>query len=119
MLIGDNTKIVEVNGINENDMQRIEDFLQGAVYCWCRNHYNDDDWVSAENLIEGFEWENSCPLGILVTRLKKSGKSDEEAFKQAGIDAGKILKQVLDKDTRTFETKKEEEYESRQYRWIK
>ena len=36
MLTGDNITVKAVHGISASDMQRIRDFLQGAVYCWCK-----------------------------------------------------------------------------------
>ncbi len=37
-----NTKINNVNGISPQEEQRIIDFLQGVVYCWCNN--KKDEW---------------------------------------------------------------------------
>lgn len=40
MLIGE-TEIRDVHGIPEEQKQRIIDFLQGAVYCWCKNRKDE------------------------------------------------------------------------------
>lgn len=114
MLIGENTTVREVRGINSGDMQRIRDYLQGAVYCWCninkQKEFAARDFIGGEN----FYWEG-CPLDALFMFHRNAGKSDDEAFIQAGQDAGRILKSVLKADKRKFEVK--EGYTLR-YRWV-
>jgi len=105
MLI-EKSEIREVHGISEEQKQRIRDFLQGAVYCWCKNR--KDVWFAAKDLLGGdnFFWQDT-PMYALY---EKSNDVD-----QAGKDAGWILKQVVEIDKRSFETKKEGLV--RQYRW--
>jgi hypothetical protein len=54
---------------------------------------------------------------VLYWKHIAKGKDDESAVKGAGIDSGWLLKKVIDKDKRTFET--EEAELIRKYRWIK
>jgi hypothetical protein len=105
MLI-EKSEIRDVRGISDEQKQRIRDFLQGAVYSWCKNR--KDEWFAARDLLGGdnYSWENT-PMYPLY---KKS--NDVE---QAGKDAGWLLKQVIADDKRSFETKKEGLV--RQYRW--
>lgn len=114
MLKGDNTTIKVVHGISASDMQRIRDFLQGAVYCWCKNRKGE--WFSARDFIGGdnYYWEH-YPLGVLYFRYINAGKTHDYAFEQAAKDAGHILKSVLSDDDRIFET---EGGYTRKYRWM-
>jgi hypothetical protein len=104
-MLVEKSEIREVHGISEEQKQRIMDFLQGAVYCWCKNR--KDEWFAARDLLGGdnYYWEGT-PMSALYEKSK-----DKE---QAGIDAGWLLKRVIDNDKRFFETK--EEF-VRQYRW--
>lgn len=115
MIIGDNTIVKEVHGLKPSDMQRIRNFLQGAVYCWCKNR--EGEKFTARDLLGGanFDWEH-YPLGVLYFRYIDEGQSEEYAFEQASKDAGHILKSVLADDARTFET---EDGYVRSYRWVK
>ena len=108
------SEIRDVHGLSDKEEQGIMDFLQGAVYCWCKNKPRDDGqegsaWFAARDLIGGtnYYWQRT-PLYVLYEK----SNGDEE---QAGKDAGWILKKVIDKDKRHFETKKEGMV--RQYRW--
>ena len=100
------SEIREVHGITKEQKQKIMDFLQGAVYCWCKNR--KDEWFAARDLLGGdnFYWQNT-PMFALYEKT-----NDTEL---AGKDAGWLLKKVIDKDKRSFETKKEGLV--RQYRW--
>lgn len=84
MLIED-TEVKEVLGISKEQEQRIVDFLQGAVYCWCKNR--KDEWFAARDLLggENYFWQGT-PLFALYEKTKD--------VKQAGIDAGWLLKKV-------------------------
>ena len=114
MLIGDNTIVKEVHGLEPSEMQRIRDFLQGAVYCWCKNRKGE--WFTARDFLGGdnFYWEH-YPLGVLYFRHINAGQSHDYAFDQAAKAAGRILKSVLADDDRTFET---EGGYARRYRWV-
>jgi len=103
--------INEVSGITAEQKQRIMDFLQGAVYCWCKNR--KDEWFAAKDLLGGdnYFWQGT-PMIVLY---EKSG--DEE---QAAKDAGWLLKRVLDDDKRRFEEGKQEgvgRFPVKKYRW--
>ena len=96
-----------VNGLSEEEENAIYSFLQGAVYCWCNN--NPNKWFSMRDFMGGtnFYWQET-PLYKL---FEKTG--DVNA---AGQAAGWLLKKVIYKDKRHFETKKEELI--RKYKWI-
>ena len=76
--------------------------MQGAVYSWCKNRKGE--WFSLRDLMGGdnFYW-NGTPLLDMYLKQKYLGKNSETSIKDAGKDAGWILK----KDDRKFEIKKE------------
>jgi len=105
MLI-EKSEIREVNGISKEQKQRITDFLQGAIYCWCKNRKNE--WFAARDLLGGdnYYWEKT-PMFALYEKSKN--------IEQAGKDAGWLLKKVINNDKRSFNTRKNGLV--RQYRW--
>ncbi|MCG2417777.1 hypothetical protein K8089_02000 [Aequorivita sp. F47161] len=109
------SEIREVKGITPQQKQRIYDFLQGGIYCWCKNR--SDEWFAIRDLLggENFDWTNT-PLIVLFNKHKNKGKSDDDAITDAGKDAGWIAKKVLDDDARNFETRDDF---ARSYRWLK
>lgn len=115
MIINDSSGIYGVTGVSESEKQRIRDFLQGAVYCWCKNR--KDEWFAVRTLMGGdnFHWD-ATPLKPLFDKHVTKGKTPKEAIDAAGKDCGKLLKQVVSNDRRSFETKTEAL--TRQYRWI-
>ena len=40
-----------VNGFTDVQLELMKAYLQGAVYCWCKNRKNQ--WFAARNLIGG------------------------------------------------------------------
>lgn len=102
MLIGDNTRTQAVRKLlSAEDLQSIKNFLRKEIDSWCKT--NKGEWFYAHNLVGG-DWEYN-DLRVLYYRYRESGKSHDYAFSQAARDVGKILKQVLVEDSRTFETK--------------
>lgn len=109
------SELREVHGITDAEKEKIYDFLQGAVYCWCKNR--KDEWFSMRDLMGGdnYYWQGT-PLLVLYEKHEKAEKDWEDAVKDAGKDSGWILKKVISNDRRMFETKTEELI--RKYRWI-
>ena len=114
MLIGENVKVRAINGLKGAELQRIKDYLQGSVYCWCKNRKGD--WFTVSDLLGGdnYYWKGT-PLLVLYQRQVDASKSSNEAVEQAGKDAGHILKNVLKEDKRTFKTEKGY---TRRYLWV-
>ena len=77
----------EMQGISEAEKVRIYDFLQGAVYCWCKNRKNE--WFSMRDLMGGdnFHWEGT-PLIALYAKQQAAGVKDPEAIERAGRESG-------------------------------
>jgi len=111
-MLKSNSEVREVRGITNEDKQRIKDFLQGAVYCWCKN--NKNQWFALRDLMGG---DNYYWQGTPLIKLYEKHKNKNNPVELAGKDAGWILKKVIQKDKRVFETKKEEM--TRKYKWIK
>ena len=108
------SELRNVVGIKDQNKQRIIDFLQGAVYCWCKNR--TQEWFSMRDLMggENFNWEGT-PLMSLYEKHIAKGKNNPDAIDGAGKDSGWLLKKVIIEDKREFETKKEGL--TRKYRW--
>ena len=104
-----------VTGLNPQELNDIKNFLQGAVYSWCKNR--KEEWFSLSNLMGGdnFFWEGT-PMMALFMKHKNKGKNDKSSIKGAGVDGGWILKEVLRVDKRSFESKLE--FKSRFYKWV-
>ena len=103
----------KVNGITADQKTLIQVFLQGHVYCWCKNRPNE--WFAIRDLVGGENWDwKGTPLMPLHEKHEK--KKDVDPIKLAGRDCGRLLKHVLFDDNREFETKKGER--TLKYRWI-
>lgn len=111
MTLTPSSQVRDVHGLNPDDIARIRDFLQGAVYCWCKNR--PSEWFSLRDLMggENYHWQGT-PLFALYLKHH----ADPMAVKLAGKDGGWILKRVITDDNRSFETRKAEHI--RQYRWV-
>jgi hypothetical protein len=105
------SQVRDVHGITNVDKDRIRDFLQGAVYCWCKNRPNE--WFSLRDLRggENYHWQGT-PLYPLYQKHHPAA----DAVERAGQDGGWLLKRVITDDPRTFETREAEMI--RQYRWV-
>ncbi|EGQ9561703.1 TPA: hypothetical protein GRI74_24300 [Vibrio parahaemolyticus] len=101
-----------ITGVSDEKQASIKAFLQGAVYCWCKNR--KDEWFSLRDLMGGdnFYWQGT-PLISLYE--KHEAKGSDDPVKDAGKDAGWLLKSVIGSDRRQFDTKKEDLI--RKYRW--
>ena len=102
--------------LENNEIQKIKDFMQGAVYCWCKNCKDDDlhpKWFAAHDLFGGdnYFWEGT-PLFKLYEWHERNGSADP--IKMAGRDAGHLLKEILYNDRRNFHTR---EGFTREYQW--
>lgn len=98
--------------IDKNEQQRIKDFIQGAVYCFCKNCPNQP--FSASSLFggENYDWSGT-PL-IALYDWHKSCNGDP--VEMAGKDLGWLLLDVIIEDNRIFEII---EGYTHQYRWIR
>ena len=104
------SKVKNVTGITKEQEVAICSFLQGAVYCWCKNR--PGEWFAMRDLMGGdnYYW-NETPLIVLYEKHKE----EDDAVRAAGRDSGWLLKKVINDDKRNFETKKDEMV--RKYKW--
>lgn len=111
MFIDGEHRIHNVYQITDEQKDKIKAFLQGGVYCWCKNR--KDEWFSLRDLMGGdnFHWQ-----GTPLIELYEKHKNKEDSVKAAGKDAGWLLKAVISEDDRRFETKTESLI--RKYRWV-
>lgn len=111
MTLTRDNEVRNVGGLATDAAERIGHFLQGAVYCWCKNR--PDEWFALRDLMGGdnTEWQGT-PLQPLYDRNLPS----PDAFSSAAKDAGWLLKGVLENDARQFDTEIRELV--RHYRWI-
>ncbi|OAV64696.1 hypothetical protein Barb6XT_02710 [Bacteroidales bacterium Barb6XT] len=109
-----NAGIKAVQGITKEEEKEIMAFLQGAVYCWCKN--NGNKWFSARDFLGGgnSNWQGT-PVYALYEKHEEVGKG-AGSIKAVGIDAGWLLRKVLIEDKRTFITKRG--FRIREYSWI-
>ncbi len=111
-----------ISSLNDSEKQRAKDFLQGLVYCWCKNQ--PDEKFAAKDLVgdENKNWKGT-PLqqvyDYYLDHYKKNGKSEKEAedaaYKQAPKDVGWLLKSMLHADKREF--KQIDEWVN-SYKWL-
>lgn len=84
------------------DEEIIKVYMQGAVYAFCNT--NKGEAFSARILFGGDNknWGNT-PMQKLYDYYIKEGKTEEDAHQAAAIDAGRLLKAVLERDSRKFD----------------
>lgn len=115
MIINNSDIIISrhISGISESERTRIYDYLQGLVYCWCKEH--GTDWFAARNLVggENYYWEGT-PIQILYQKHVDNGDNWETAVSSAAKDLGWLLLNVINNDKRHFTTRKEF---TREYSW--
>jgi len=105
------SEVREVTGITQEQKQRIWDFLQGAVYCWCKN--KPSEWFSMRDLMggENYYWEGTP----LIALYEKHEGRCSDPVNEAGKDSGWLLKKVINEDKRRFDSIQDELI--RKYRW--
>lgn len=98
--------------ISIEEQQRIKDFIQGAVYCCCKN--NKGKLFSARDLFGGdnYDWSGTPLIALFDWHSTNGSKNPVE---MAGKDIGWLLLDVICRDIRMFEIV---EGYTHEYRWI-
>jgi len=109
------SKVYAVLGLAPAEKTRIRDFLQGAVYCWCKTQ--QQQWFGLQDLMGGvnYDW-GATPLQVLYDRQIAAQRTHEQAEDRAGKEGGHLLKAVLTDDPRMFNHKLGPR--ARIYQWI-
>ncbi len=89
--------------LSDYEIKLIEAFLQGAVYTFC-NKFEKQEFMQKDLVGEKNYFWQGTPLFVLY---KKCDNKDNSVF-SAGQIAGKILKNVLIKDKRSFISRKDD-----------
>ena len=99
MFVTQNEKLRDVKIVNNVIKNDIQNFLKGAVYCWCKNRNNEP--FSLQSLMGGdnFYWQGT-PLYKLYQEKAKVDKS--KAIEEAAKSAGWLLKKVLAEDKHRY-----------------
>lgn len=103
-----------VHGISEQQQRDIMHFLQGSVYCWCKNRKGEP--FAARDLLGGdnYYWQDTPMMALYEYYLNGNNNNHDYAVEEAGKAAGRLLYQLLYYDKREFETWVEY---TRMYEW--
>ena len=115
MALTPTSELRDVYGIDDFQKQQILAFMQGAVYCWVKNH-KDEPFVVRDLMGgENFDWDGT-PLYALYQKHIDAGKDNNSAIESAAKDLGWLVKTMLSDDKRTYEASKAGLVSS--YRWV-
>lgn len=115
MVIG-HTSYRNVHGFSPREIERMLDYLLGAVQVWCRDRHGE--WFAARDLLGGanYYWQGTPLMRLYEYYMEQSDVDDVYSVRQAGRAAGHLLKRVLIEDTkRIYETR---QGFTREYRWV-
>lgn len=103
MILNNKTKTYKISAkLIPIDIEIIKVYMLGAINSFCNN--NRDSSFSIRILFGGINrnWQGT-PIQKLYDYYVLNGKSYEQAAESASIDAGRLLKLVLEEDLRSFE----------------
>lgn len=103
MLTNNTTKTYKISAnLIPVDEEIIKVYMQGAVYAFCNT--NKGEAFSVRILFGGDnrDWSGT-PMQKIYDYYIKNGKSYDDAAENAAVDAGRLLKAVLERDSRKFE----------------
>lgn len=111
MLINGHKQRNIVADLSANQHQRIKDFIQGAVYCYCKNKPNM--YFAARDLFggENYRWEGTALIDLYKWHVQNS---NNDPVGMAGKDIGWLLLDVIIEDKREFELREKYTHE---YKW--
>ena len=115
-MIDGNTLYRNVYGFDQIELQRMSDYLLGAVQAWCRDRHGE--WFAARDLLGGanYYWQGTPLMRLYEYYMEQSDGDSDYSVRQAGRAAGHLLKRVLIEDSkRTYETR---QGYTREYRWV-
>jgi len=96
--LSDNTigkdKVFPIDGILPKEQSEMEAFIQGSVLTWITINPNEPFHIGILYGDQNKDWAGT-PLQRLYDNHINAGKSVDEAYKQAAMNAGTLLKNVL------------------------
>ena len=103
-----------VHGIGKQQQLDIKNFLQGSVYCWCKNRKGEP--FAARDLLGGdnYYWQDTPMMALFDYYSNGDDANDDYAVEEAGKAAGRLLYKLLYDGKREFETRVEY---TRMYKW--
>lgn len=103
-----------VHGVGDGAIHDMMNFLQGSVYCWCKNRKGEP--FAARDLLGGdnYYWQDTPMMALYEYYLDGIDDNHDYAVEEAGKAAGRLLYQLLLDDKREFRTWKEY---TRMYLW--
>ena len=114
-----------ISSLPESDLPKARAFIQGAVYCWCKNKPGEVFAVRDLFGRENTDW-GGTPLQTIYDHWSSSYReqnpelSDDElhekAADQAAKDVGWLVKSVLQNDRREFESS--DAGMAKGYKWV-
>lgn len=83
MIIGE-TAYKNVHGFTDAELQRMRDYLLGAVQAWCRDRHGE--WFAARDLLGGanYYWQGTPLIRLYDYYMEQSDQDDEYSVRQAG-----------------------------------
>ena len=77
-----------VNGFTEEQLNLMRVFLQGVVYCWCKNR--KEEWFAARDLLGGdnYYWQGAPHLQLYTYYFDGKDNDHDYAVEEAGKAAG-------------------------------
>lgn len=96
----------DVHVADEELKKRMKAYIQGAVYCWMKNHKKKRFAVRDLFGGENYQWYGTPIHDLYLKHINNQDDADQnkKAVEAAGKDVGWLLKSVLDKDKRTFKS---------------
>lgn len=78
------TTYKSVNGFTDEQLDLMRAFLQGAVYCWCKNR--KDEWFAARDLLGGdnYYWQGIPLIQLYDYYLNGDEDNHDYAVEEAG-----------------------------------
>ncbi len=124
-IINDDQPARAIAPIPEENQAKARAYIQGAVYCWCKNQ--SGEMFAVRDLFGGVntDW-GGTPLQVIYNFHYESFKNrnpnlsteeiHEKAADEAAKDVGRLMKSVLQNDKRNFESS--DAGMANGYRWI-
>jgi len=114
-----------IYSLPETDIPKARAYIQGAVYCWCKNRPNE--MFAVRDLFGGdnTDWGGTPLQGIYnhwrsVYKERHPELNPDELHKkarrQSAVDAGWLTKSVLQDDRREFQSS--DAGRAKGYRWV-